>query len=206
MERPLGPGVTGSVLADSGAPRLSGRHGENIRRAAINRDEILRIMETLPANDRARLSEVVRSAMALYEKIQALALSLSALERNVAPGAAENIDAEIARLEGAANPLDTAASDERVRRLAFLRRQRRAIADVDKRRDDALEKLETCALALENMKFDLVRLRSGGQTHQNITTLAMNAMSLADSVDSALYVADEMGRISRPSARTPAGP
>jgi len=32
-------------------------------------------------------------------------------------------------------------------------------------------------------------------------------MSLAESVDSALYVADEMGRIGRrPSARSPAGP
>ena len=148
-----------------------------------------------------------RSAMALYDKIQALALSLTALERNLAPGGAETVDAEIARLESAANPLDTEASDERVRRLAYLRRQRRAIADLHRRRDEAAEKLETCALALENMRLDMLRLRTGQQSHQNVTSLAIDALSLADSVDSALYVADEMGRIGRrTSVRSTAGP
>ena len=81
------------------------------------------------------------------------------------------------------------------------------MADLVKRRDDAAEKLETCALALKNMRLDMVRLRAGTQTHENVTTLAVNAMSLAESVDSALYVADEMGRIGRrTSARSPAGP
>jgi hypothetical protein len=57
------------------------------------------------------------------------------------------------------------------------------------------------------MRFDMARLRAGAQTHENVTTLAVNAMSLADSVDSALYVADEMGRIGRrSSARSTAGP
>jgi len=137
--------------------------------------------------------------MALYEKIEALALSLSSLERSLAPGAQESVEAEIARLEGAANPLE-AGSDERVRRLAHLRRPRRAMADIGKRRDEAAEKLETCALALQNMRLDMARLRAGAQTHENVTTLAVNAMSLAESVDTALYVADEMGRIGRRSS------
>ena len=143
----------------------------------------------------------------MLNDFEALALSLSSLERNLAPGAKESVEAEISRLEGAANPLEGAASDERVRRLAHLRRQRRAMADLVRRRDEAAEKLETCALALQNMRLDMVRLRAGTQTHENVTTLAVNAMSLAESVDSALYVADEMGRIGRrPSARSPAGP
>jgi hypothetical protein len=153
------------------------------------------------------LSDVTRSSVALYGKIEALALSLSSLERSLAPGAHEYDEAENARLESAANPLE-AASDERVRRLAQLRRQRRAMADIAKRRDEAAEKLETCALALQNMRLDLTRLRAGAQTHENVTTLAVNAMSLAESVDSALYVADEMGRIGRRSSasRSAAGP
>jgi serine/threonine-protein kinase len=83
------------------------------------------------------------------------------------------------------------------------------MADVAKRRAEAAEKLETCALALQNMRLDMIRLRAGAQTHENVTTLAVNAMSLAESVDSALYVADEMGRIGRRSSSTPrsvAGP
>src|SRR5439155_1159685 len=37
-------------------------------------------------------------------------------------------------------------------------------------------------------------LDAGGQTHQHVTSLAMEALSLADSVDRALFVADEMAR------------
>jgi len=207
MERPIAtPSGLGQRSA-SGFAHTSGRSADLIGQAARDRDEIGRILETLPTAERARLAEVARSSMALYEKIEALALSLSALERSLAPGAQESVEAEIARLEGAANPLEGAASDERVRRLAQLRRQRRAMADLVKRRGEAEEKLETCALALHNMRLDMVRLRAGAQTHENVTTLAVNAMSLADSVDSALYVADEMGRIGRrTSARSTAGP
>jgi serine/threonine-protein kinase len=200
-----------ATLAATGRPGGvqggSGRSAELFAQAAHNRDEIARILDTLPPADRVRLSDVLRSSQALYEKIEALALSLSALERSLAPGAKESVDAEIARLESAANPLEGAASDERVRRLAHLRRQRRAMSDLVKRRDEAAEKLETCALALQNMRLDMVRLRAGTQTHENVTTLAVNALSLAESVDSALYVADEMGRINRrSSARSTAGP
>jgi serine/threonine-protein kinase len=52
--------------------------------------------------------------------------------------------------------------------------------------------LETCVVALQNIKLDLIRLNAGSQTPQHITSLAMDALNLADSVDSALYVADEM--------------
>jgi serine/threonine-protein kinase len=206
LERPV-------TSAGNSAPRSSrtshgsGRNADLIGQAARDRDEISRILETLPPAERSRLSDVLRSSVALYEKIEALALSLSAIERSVTPGAQESVESEIERLEGAANPLEGAASDERVRRLAQLRRQRRATADLVKRRDEAAEKLETCALALQNMRLDMVRLRAGAQTHENVTTLAVNAMSLAESVDSALYVADEMGRIGRrSSARSTAGP
>jgi serine/threonine-protein kinase len=206
MERSMATASPTSARPSGGVTHATGRTADLIGQAARDRDEIERILETLPPAERGRLTDVLRSSRALYDKIEALALSLSSIERSLAPGAKESVEAEIARLEGAANPLEGAASDERVRRLAHLRRQRRAMADLVRRRDDAAEKLETCAIALQNMKLDMVRLRAGTQTHENVTTLAVNAMSLADSVDSALYVADEMGRLGRRSARSPAGP
>jgi hypothetical protein len=45
------------------------------------------------------------------------------------------------------------------------------------------------------MKLDLRRLTLGDQNYQNITSLAMQALSLADSVDNALAAADEVGRL-----------
>jgi serine/threonine-protein kinase len=196
------PGA-GSAIPPLSAIRAAGNHGSRIRQATEDRDEIKRLVDSMPASERARLEDVLRSSGALFEKVQALALSLADLERSLTPGAVDALETEIARLEGAANPLDRQASEERVRRLAILRRQRRSMADLKSKHESVAAKLETCSLALQNMRLDMVRLRAGALTHQNITSLAIDALSLAESVDSALYVADEMGRL---TARTSPGP
>jgi serine/threonine-protein kinase len=175
--------------------RVAGAYADRVQRAEADRAHILSLLENMSSAERARIPDVGRSATALAEKVRMLAISLADLDRTAAPNEVERMDAEIARLEGAANPLDGAASDERVRRLAHLRRQRRALADVVNRRAAIAAKLDTCCVALQNIKFDLMRLGAGAQTHQQITSLAMDALSLADSVDRALYVADEMGRL-----------
>jgi serine/threonine-protein kinase len=206
-----------SPQLSSGAParsmnddvlHVAGPHAERIRRAEADRAHILSLLENMSSAERARIPDVGRSASALAEKVKMLAISLADIDRTAPPSAVESIDAEIARLEGAANPLDGAASEERVRRLAQLRRQRRALADVVNRRAAIAAKLDTCSVALQNIKFDLMRLGAGAQTHQQITSLAMDALSLADSVDRALFVADEMGRITdnRSSGRSAARP
>jgi hypothetical protein len=108
-------------------------------------------------------------------------------------------------LEAAANPLDHAASEERVRRLALLKRQRRTVADVARRRETLAGRLDSCSLALKNMRFDVLRLKTGAQTYQHVTTVAEQAMQLAREVDSAVYVADEMERL-RPRDGAPGRP
>ena len=58
-----------------------------------------------------------------------------------------------------------------------------------------LREFETCSLALQNMRYDLMRLSTSPQMHQHITSLALQALNLAENVDEAVYVADEMGRV-----------
>ena len=195
----LGGGSTDVAIA------AAGPYASRVRQAAIDRDEIIKIVDRMTPADRQRIPDVVRSAIALHDRVQALAVSLADLDRNATPSANQTIEAEIARLESAANPLDQ-GSEERVRRLAYLKRQRRAVTDISKRREIVASKLETCSLALQNMKFDVMRLHTGAQSHQHITSLALDALNLAESVDGALYVADELGRAtsSRSSARTSA--
>ena len=67
-------------------------------------------------------------------------------------------------------------------------------------------KLESCALALQNMRLDVVRLRTGtnAESWQHITSVADQAMALAREVDNAVYVADEMARI-YPRSNRPRG-
>ena len=192
LTRGSAPARLPSGSAGDDVLRAAGAHADRIRRAESDRLEILRLLDRMPAAERSRIPDVARSADALADKVKGLAFALAELDRNGADGGANAIESEIARLESAANPLDEAGSEERVRRLAYLKRQRRAVADVSGRRNAVVAKLETCAVALQNIKLDLIRLNAGNQTPQHITSLAMAALNLADSVDSALYVADEM--------------
>jgi eukaryotic-like serine/threonine-protein kinase len=184
------PRISSNAATDDVA-RMAGSFGDRVHRAEADRDEILRRLEQMPSAERSRIPDVGRSANALAEKVKTLAVLLSDLERSVAEGGSDMIEAEISRLENAANPLDESGSEERVKRLAYLKRQRRALVDVLNRRDAVAAKLDTCVLALQNIKLDLIRLNAGSQTQEHITSLAMNALNLADSVDSALMVNEE---------------
>jgi len=188
---PVGiPRGSGAAVGDELA-RMAGSYGDRVHRAESDRDEILRRLDQMPAAERGRIPDVGRSAAALAEKVKSLAVLLADLERTVIASGSDAIEAEISRLENAANPLDESGSEERVKRLAYLKRQRRALVDVAGRRDAVAAKLETCVVALQNIKLDLIRLNAGSQTPQHITSLAVDALNLADSVDSALMLNDD---------------
>jgi hypothetical protein len=169
----------------------------------------VRLVESLPKNDRARIPDVITTARTLADKVLGLAASLEQLDRAAGSTSADKIEKEISLLESQANPLDRAGSEDRVRRLAALKRQRRSVADLSRRRGEMNGKLESCALALQNMRLDVVRLRTGtnAESWQHITSVADQAMALAREVDNAVYVADEMARINPRSnpARTESG-
>jgi serine/threonine-protein kinase len=173
----------------------AGPHAGAARDALMDRDEIIRLIEGMSRADRSRLPDVVGSATTLADTIMALATQLADLERSSSGLSATAIDKEITVLEAAANPLEHAASEERVKRLAQIKRQRRTVVDVALRREKLAARLDSCALALKNMRFDVLRLKTGAQTYQHVTTVAEQAMQLAREVDSAVYVADEMARL-----------
>ncbi|MGI8618882.1 MAG: hypothetical protein ACR2L6_07300 [Gemmatimonadaceae bacterium] len=166
-----------------------------VARARADRDEIRRLVNSLPEEDSRMIPEVVPSAEQLFDKIKSLSNAMAAVESHGIEGSAADVEREIESLEAQANPLE-AASEQRVRRLAGLKRRRRALMDVKKRRDEAMAKIESCGIALENMRLDVLRFRTGGQTHYNVTLLAEQAMRLARDVDVLAYAADETGRVS----------
>jgi serine/threonine-protein kinase len=147
------------------------------------------------------MPEVVPSAKSLAEKVVGLAGALTSLERDAGSTSAEAIEKEISLLESQANPLDRAASESRVRRLATLKRNRRTASEAAKRRSEMLARLDSCAIALQNMKFDVLRLKTGNQSWQHVTSVAEQAMALAREVDSVVYVGDELARLQRSSPR-----
>jgi serine/threonine-protein kinase len=191
---PVG-GRPAQIQAAESAALASGQHAAVARQAISDRNEILRQVESLSKGDRSRIPGVVEAAQKLSDNVVGIVGSLAELDRAADAQPAASINKEITLLESQANPLDHRASEERVRRLAFLKRQRRTVADLLRRRDELKGKLDSCALALQNMRFDLLRFKAGGQTWQHVTSVAEQAAALAREVDSAVYVADELARI-----------
>ena len=167
-----------------------------------DRNEILALLERMPSSERSRIPDVGRSATALAERCADLALALADIDRSAGGGRirgarggdlAPRERRESARSRAGATSACVASrsSSGSAARSPTSRRSAASIA----------AKLETCVVALQNIKLDLIRLNAGSQTPQHITSLAMDALNLADSVDTALYVADEMRTTARHGAR-----
>jgi serine/threonine protein kinase len=183
-----------SELPAASVARLSPQYTARVRDAARHRDEVLRLIETLPKREREQVDEVPATADALYRRIELLAVELTELDRGFSDGDGEKVELEIEQLEAAANPMDP-RSEERIRRLAVLKRKRGSLRELKKKRETQTDRFERCVLALENMRYDVLKLKTGGQSFQQVTQLAERAMSLAQEVDNAVYVAEEMRKL-----------
>ncbi|MCC7195912.1 MAG: serine/threonine protein kinase [Gemmatimonadaceae bacterium] len=197
-------GGTGAIGEPDVAALGSGQNAAIARQAIADRDEIVQLVNALPRREQRRVTDVPATAVKLAASVVGLVVRLRELDRTGPEGAStEALDVEIRVLEGQANPLDRDASEVRVRRLAMLRRQRRGATAASERRSELSAKLENCALMLQNMKLDMLRLRTGDQSWQHVTTIAEQAMAVAREVDNAMYVADEMRRVQdRPGGPT----
>jgi serine/threonine-protein kinase len=165
--------------------------------AAEDHREIMRTIDAMPKKERSGLREVARSATGLLRRIEMLSrMPVSGRTNNA--GARELIENEIRMLEAQANPLDTERSELRVRRLAFLKRQHRALADAPDGADGVTDRLDECAIALHNMRLDVARLRAGTQSLEQVTLLAERAAALAKEVDGALRSGASTGAPSIP--------
>ena len=203
----LGPSTeapeTVRALIRAGAQiiRLNASHGQwqqhaarihTIREAESDHREIHRQLLNMPSDDREQIPDVATSADAVFRKVQQLALSLSDIDRGAGRESPETVEKEISTLESQANPLDYRASEERVRRLALLRRQRRALADVGRKKKEAQDKLDNCRQLLRSMRLELVRFRTGGLNAQptGLTMVTQQAQT----------VVREMGYLSEANA------
>ena len=170
------------INAPAGAPGpfADSRYGSAIREAESDHREIHRQLLNMPSDVREQIPEVATSADAVFRKVQQLALSLSDMDRGAGRESPEAVEKEISTLESQANPLDYSASEGRVRRLALLRRQRRALAEVGRKKKEAQEKLDNCRQLLRSMRLELVRFRTGGLNAQptGLTMVTQQAQSV----------------------------
>ncbi len=204
MHRPPAPDafeakMNPSALPAPGGPEEFGSHSAGIAQARADRQAILGMLERLSKSERKLLPDVHPTVDQLLERATDLARTLTALERDIDSAAEEKLDVRIAALE--AEP----ASAERERRLGLLQRQRQTVHDLVARRSALESQLEACLLAMQNVRFDLLRLRSAGVAEAlgDLTQATQQARALSRDVDAAVSAAAEIRRLTGNEARPP---
>src|ERR1700722_19328679 len=167
---------------------LGGAYGPQVRRAAADRAAVRDLVARLGAADRAMLPDVVQTVDALAMRIAGLATALHRLDGDLAPDALPELDKRIGVAE-----LDISAPD-RDRGLALLRRQRATLQDLSDRRAGLFSQLESAGIILQNIRFDLLRLRSAGvqSAIDDVATATQEARALSREIAHVLSAAEEL--------------
>ena len=194
------PGQTGAVPVDVvskeaaalvGPEVLGGQHGAFVRRAVADRIAVREIVEKLGPADRALLPDVVQTVGHLVERIASLASALERLDGDIQPDALPGLERRIADCE--AEP----ESPERERKLTLLRRQQATLRDLADRRAALYAQFENAGLVLQNIRFDLLKLRSAGvqSAIDDVTSATQEARALSREIGNVLNVAQELKAI-----------
>jgi len=182
-----------------------GRHVDTIRLVRNDREAILKIMERVPTSERKLLPDVVATVDALLKRAEDLARMLYGMSADMDDGALARIEV---RIEAVKHHEEGA---ERERQLSLLDRQRQALSDLLGRRKNVEEQIESCVLAMQNVRFDLLRLRSAGVAAvlSDLTHATQEARALSRDVDHVIAAAGEIRDVlsssPSPSVRQPRG-
>ena len=171
---------------------LAGPHGVLVRRAVSDRGAVRELEQKLGPADRALLPpDLVQTVNGLVEHIASLATALQRLDGDVVPDAIPDLDRRIAGCES------EPASPDRERKLTLLKRQRGSLQALAKRRSDLYAQLENAGLVLQNIRFDLLKLRSNGvqSALDDVTSATQEARALSREIGHVLNVAEELKAI-----------
>jgi serine/threonine protein kinase len=173
------------------SPDEYGAHLPAVLQVHGDRLAILKLVARLPASERKLLPEIQQTADALHARATDLARTLHAMDTNLDTEGLTAIDERIAGISR--EPDDP----ERARRLNLLQRQRQSISDLRGRRSQVASHLESCVLAMQNVRFDLLRLRSAGVAAVlgDLTQATQQARSLSRDVDNVIAAAGEIREV-----------
>jgi len=197
LRRPAAPESAEARLAAAGSRPLDlppataeelGRQATEVQQARNDRKAILKIMERVPKSERKLLPDVIATVDGLLKRAENLARTAHAMSGDVDPRA-------LARLEDKIEVIKREPeSPERERQLNLLQRQRQALTDLVTRRQLVEDQIESCVLAMQNVRFDLLRLRSAGVAAvlDDLTHATQQARALSRDVDHAIAAAGEI--------------
>ncbi|OLB47886.1 MAG: hypothetical protein AUI08_12940 [Gemmatimonadetes bacterium 13_2_20CM_2_65_7] len=165
-----------------------GKHIGTVQLARNDREAILKIMERLPTSERKLLPDVAATVDGLLKRTEDLARMLHGMSGDVDDGALARIEIRIESVK------HHEEGTERERQLSLLDRQRQALSDLLTRRNRVEEQIDSCLLAMQNVRFDLLRLRSAGVAAvlSDLTNATQQARALSRDVDHAIAAAGEI--------------
>jgi serine/threonine-protein kinase len=164
---------------------LHGPYAETVRRAASDFVSIRDTLARLPESERSMIPDVAPTVDALAERVGALATTLHRLDQDIGGSSLKLIDAKIAALRVESRG---SLTTEQERRLSLLERQRGSINELAERRTILLTQLESAALALQNLRLDLLKLRSSGleSAMNDVTSATQEARALSREIANAV--------------------
>jgi serine/threonine-protein kinase len=157
----------------------------------------MKIMDRVPASERKLLPDVTATIDALLKRAEDLARMLHGMSADVDEDALARLDD---RIEAVRRHEE---GTERERQLSLLERQKQALSDLLIRRRRVEEQIESCVMAMQNVRFDLLRLRSAGVAAvlSDLTNATQQARALSRDVDHAIAAAGEIQDIMREGPR-----
>ncbi len=197
VRRPAAPESAQAQLAAAGARPLElpaatadefGRQAASVQQARSDRKAILLIMERLPKSEKKLLPDVVATVDGLLKRAEELARTIQAMSAEVDTDGLARLEQKIDATKREPE------STERERQLNLLQRQRGALTDLVTQRQLIEDQIESCVLAMQNVRFDLLRLRSAGVAAvlDDLTHATQQARVLSREVDHAIAAAGEI--------------
>jgi serine/threonine-protein kinase len=173
---------------------LAGPHGDSVRRAASDRAVVEDTVTRLSPAERDMIPDVVPTVVALSERVGSLAVTLHGLDVDVSVSSVSSLDQRVAALRAEAGEEPT---PEQERRIALLERQRSTIAELVERRRVLAGQLESALLALQNLRLDLLKLRSSGleSAMSDVTSATQEARAISRDIGHAVDAVGEVRRL-----------
>ncbi|MEO8451505.1 MAG: hypothetical protein ABI647_17055, partial [Gemmatimonadota bacterium] len=185
------PGAKGQKGRKNLAPPTEAEYGaqyEKVKQVHTDRAAILSLMEKLPASERQLLPDIVETTEGLYARALDLGKTLNEMDQNFGKETPDRIRRQLDELSGQPD------SEERSRRIRLLEQQVKTATELMSRRQSIADRIESSVLAMQNVRFDLIRLRSAGVNAVlgDITQATQQARALSRDVENLIAAAGEI--------------
>jgi hypothetical protein len=155
-----------------------------------DRQAILRRYDRMAPEIRKDLVDIHETVDGLYNRAMDLARTLHLMDTDIrGEGGLAQVEQRLSALQA-----DPSGSEQHARQIDLLERQKKTLGDIMARRGQVAGHLESCVLAMQNLRLDLLKLTSSNvaEVMGDITHATQQARALSRNVDHAIAAAAEI--------------